>query len=84
MTRSNLNAACNKIGLLEKELAEVKRTKGCYGPSGNKEVDLVTQLIDQLEQKIAALEEYCLNVDHHNIPVPDKLSYLFQKACHQA
>ena len=37
------------------------------------------QVIGDLKEKIAALEEYCLNVDHHNIPVPDKLSYLFQK-----
>ncbi len=35
--------------------------------------------LQDANEKITALEEYCLNVDHHNIPVPDKLSYLFQR-----
>jgi len=30
-----------------------------------------------LEEKIAALEEYCLNVDYTRFPVPKPLDYLF-------
>ena len=29
--------------------------------------------------KIAALEEYCLNVDYSKIPPPSELQYLFKK-----
>jgi hypothetical protein len=32
-----------------------------------------------MEQKIAALEEYCLNVDYTRFPVPKPLEYLFKK-----
>ena len=35
--------------------------------------------IDALKQRISSLEEYCLNVDHHHLPVPAALSYLFEK-----
>ena len=32
-----------------------------------------------MQQKIAALEEYCLNVDYTRFPVPKPLEYLFKK-----
>ena len=32
-----------------------------------------------LEERIAALEEYCLNVDYTRFPVPKPLEYLFKK-----
>ena len=35
--------------------------------------------IRELEAKITALEEYCLNVDYSKIPPPSELQYLFVK-----
>ena len=40
---------------------------------------LIIDEIDALKQRISSLEEYCLNVDHHHLPVPAALSYLFEK-----
>ena len=34
--------------------------------------------IKQLEERIKHLEDYCLNVDYHSVPVPKELEYLFK------
>lgn len=42
-----------------------------------------SSLIEELQRKIKRLEEFCLNVDFHNISVPKDLEYLFKKEKNQ-
>ena len=77
MNRNTVELLRGQITGLERQIAGLE--KSGKSSTASSAVDSIHQLVGQLETKIAALEEYCLNVDHHNIPVPEKLQYLFTK-----
>jgi hypothetical protein len=70
----------NTVELLRGQITGLEQQiRGLQTPRSGAEVQPDQQTVKDMQAKITALEEYCLNVDHHNIPVPEKLNYLFTK-----